>query len=116
MWDKWVSIIDALILHLFVLGVIFLSMEGVTFPSSSIFDRQKEEQQIEQPLVDESQVLAEIERLKQEKTEKLTQQTVFENKKKEYEQMIVHHQERLEQLHQELKQEEQELAKIKVND
>lgn len=118
MWDKWVSVVDAVILHLFALGIIFLSMEGASLPlsPSSFFRGTQQEVKVEPALIDENQVLNEVEHLKQVETEKKEKQALFEDKKKEYEQVVVQNQERLKQLRQELKQEEQELAKIKVSD
>jgi len=112
MWDKIVSFIDALILHVFLLAILLF---GVTF--SSLTSPKTQKNTVVNTLVDSEAVLTELERLKREEEFKnstlRTQQYVLEEKKIEYEQFVIQEHAHLETLEQQQQQEKQELEVLK---
>jgi biopolymer transport protein ExbB/TolQ len=110
MWDKIISLIDALLIHAVFLAILLFSANLPKFSSPTPTT-------LEQSVVDESAVLEEIERLKREDEFKnATQQAqhyALEQKKIEYEQFVVQERVHLEDLHEEQEKEKQQLEALK---
>ena len=116
MWDKIISFIDALILHILLLAILLFSMER---EPTSLFSSVQEisENPVLNTVVDEKSVLAELERLKMdEEFKQLAQQTqeyALEQKKLEHEQFVVQERTYLGTLEQQQEEESQQLDVLK---
>lgn len=111
MWDYFVAFIDALIVHIVLLAILLF---GVNLPKSSSPIPITPEKSV---VVDDSAVLAEMERLKREeefqKAGQRAQQYALEQKKTEYEQFVTKEQTYLETLRQQQQQQWQELEALR---
>jgi len=111
MWDKMISLIDAILIHVCFLAILLLSVNwsnssaptNPTTPPNNV--------------VDEQSVLEEMKRLKREdefnNASQLAQHYALEQKKIEYEQMAIQEKFYLEDLRQQQEQERQELEALK---
>jgi len=108
MWNKVISFFDSLIIHFFLLVILFLSL---TLPDMDSSTPKKN------TVLDEKQVQAEIERLKREQAfESMTQQSqeyALEQNKTDSEQLMEQEALHLDVLRQQLEVERQELEAIK---
>jgi septal ring factor EnvC (AmiA/AmiB activator) len=105
MWNKVISFFDSLIIHFFLLVILFLSLTLPDMPAPQ-----------KNTVLDEKQVQAEIERLKREQAfESMTQQSqeyALEQNKTDYEQLMEQEALHLDVLRQQLEVERQELEAI----
>jgi colicin import membrane protein len=116
MWDKFISFIDALILHSLLLVIVFFTIEEepikakVTLPPVPEF-------MIQAMAVDENQIQAAIRHKKSgEKRENqvlLSQQRELSQKKQQLETTVLEETQRLDDLRQQKEQEQQRLAELK---
>ena len=119
MWDKIISFIDALIIHIFFLAILILNFNFNIFSSyapTTGFDTKNN-------LIDESAMLAELERLKREEDFKTTaqraQEYTLQQKKLEYDYLVSQenaHSEDLDKQQQEIRQELKELKRRRLSE
>jgi membrane protein involved in colicin uptake len=111
MWDKIISLIDAILIHVFFLALLLLNINwpnssAPTIPTTS-----------PNHPVDERAVLEEMKRLKRQaefnNASQLAQQYALEQKKIEYEQMAIQEEFSVKELRQQQEQERQELEALK---
>lgn len=111
MWDKIVSLIDSLIIHVILLAILFVSVE---WPKSVHLEKNPPKNAV---AVDEKQVQMELERLKKEEAFKnLSQQMqayTIKQKKLEYQQSISQEQKNLDTLRQQQREEKLRLEVLK---
>ncbi len=109
MWDKLVALIDALLIHAFMIGIILLGMNIPTrFAETPTHDQTV--------VIDQRQVQAELNRLTRatriENAEQQAQQYAIEQKQLEYEQLMTQAQVHLDALRQEQQMEQQQLESL----
>lgn len=111
MWDKVVSFIDALIIHVIFLAILLVSVE---WPKPTHRDEKHNENSI---VLDEKQIQVELERLKREDAFKnLSQQMqeyTLKQKELEYQQIILQEQKNLDTLRQQQQEEKLRLEVLK---
>jgi colicin import membrane protein len=116
MWDKIISFIDALILHILLLAILLFSME---MEPTSLFSSVQEisKNPVLNTVVDEKTVLAELERLKRneefKQSAQRTQEYVLEHKILEVELFVVQERTYLRSLELEQEEERQQLEILK---
>jgi membrane protein involved in colicin uptake len=109
MWDKIISFIEALLIHVFLLAILLFSLY---FPQFNLPTSTTPENRV----VDDSAVLAELERLRREDdSNKIAQRTQqYASEPKESEQLVIQEQAHLELLRQQ-QEERQQLEVLKQN-